>query len=378
MKIALIELMPFPYTVGGGTTHLMNLGKALVKLGNEVHIISSKPAENYGYLKNCPKELIVHNVGMKHKKFDGSGRGYYLYRLLFEISFILSAMKKIKEIKPDIIDCQSAITTALPASFSGYPFVITCHGIHSQGFEKLYESKGKGFAAKSLNKIYSAIAKYNVKRAKKIISQGNTTLDYYLNLAGDKKKGLLVPNLVDTDYWAFTDNKKEKLIVTVARLTKQKALDKLVIAMKDLKNFDLMIAGDGEMEKELKSLAGKNVKFLGYQTQDQCKQLYKKARFTVLPSEFEGLPYSILESMSSGVIPITTKVGDLQVLIEDNKNGFLLENNKPETIAKTIKKADKSKKEMIAKAARKTIIDKYGLESVAKKFISLYKDSARK
>ncbi len=371
MKICLIELMPFPYVIGGGTTHLMNLGKSLAELGHEVHILSSKPSKNYEKISHCPKNIILHNVGIKHKKFEG-GIIQYFYRFLFELTFVLASLRKLKQINPEIIDCQSPITTALPASLSKKNFTITCHGIHSQGFEKLYLSKKQKFAAVSLNSLYKIIAKYNVKKAKRLISQGEETLNYYLALAGDKSKGVLVNNMVDTDFWQTSHKKEKKLIVTAARFTKQKSLDRLIRALNKLKDYRLFLIGNGELEKELKNLAKKNTCFLGYLNPQQTLNFYKKARFTILPSEFEGLPYSILEAMSCKVIPITTNVGDLSTLIKDKKNGFLLKDNKPETIINTLDKIENINLEKIGENARKTILERYSSKKVAKKFVRVY------
>lgn len=371
MKICLIELMPFPYTVGGGTTHLINLSESFCALGHDVHIISSKPAKEYKLVKKISKKIKVHNVGIRHKRFKGN-LFYYFYRMLFEFMFVLSALIKIRKIKPDIIDCQSAITTALPASLSGFPFVITCHGIHSEGFEKLYRSKAKMTVAGLFNKIYYFIAKFNSKRALRLISQGKTTLDFYGKLAGNSLKTTVIPNLVDINFWNLSGRRVNKNFVVVARLTKQKSIDKIILAMKDLDKCNLFIIGDGEQESYLKSIAGKNVSFLGYKTPAECKEIYKNMTFTALPSEFEGLPYSILEGMSSGLIPMTTKVGDLQELIKDGKNGFFFLNNSPKTIANTIKRALKSNLNTISNEARKTIINNYSSAEVSKKFVDAY------
>jgi glycosyltransferase involved in cell wall biosynthesis len=372
MKICLIELMPFPYTKGGGTTHIKNLGKSLVESGHEVYVVSSKPSKEYEKIE-YDNRINVYNIGITHKMFKG-GIFYYFYRLIFELIFVLSAIKTLNKIKPDVIDCQSPITTSLPASFSKFPFVITCHGIHQEGFEKLYSAKKESFVSKYLNKIYIEIAKFNIKRAKKIISQGDKTLNFYSELVNDKTKRVLVNNLVDIEFWQPSNNKKDdKLIISVARFTKQKALDKLILAMRELKDYNLIIVGEGELEQELKSIAGKNVKFVGFKNPIECLEYYRKARFTILPSEFEGLPYVILESMSCEVIPITTKVGELPELIKNGKNGFFLENNSPEEIVISLRKIEKLNLDNLSKEARKTIVEKYGLKNVCKQFLKTYK-----
>jgi len=353
MKICLIELMPFPYALGGGTTHLINLGNALVNEGNEVHIISSKPSKDYKRIKGSSEKINLHNVGISHKKFEGSGKLYYLYRIWFEILFVLSALKKLREIKPEIIDCQSSITTCLPASLSKIPFVITFHGVHSWGFKKLYTSKGKRFVSNILEKVYSTISRFNVKRAKRLISQGDATVDHYTTIAGDKSKGKIIPNIIYTDFWKYSGSKDNKLIVVVSRFTKQKALDKLITAVNSLKNFKLCIIGKGELEDSLKSIAGKNISFPGYMPPNKYKEYFEKARFTVVPSEFEGLPYAVLEAMASGVIPITTKTGDLPNLITNGENGFLLDNNNPKSISDALKKCFKKEPRKTIKSCKK-------------------------
>ena len=45
---------------------------------------------------------------------------------------------------------------------------------------------------------------------------------------------------------------------------------------------------------------------------------------TIINSNLEGGPYSVLESLASGVPVISTKVGLAQELIKKNYNGFLV------------------------------------------------------
>lgn len=60
--------------------------------------------------------------------------------------------------------------------------------------------------------------------------------------------------------------------------------------------------------------------------------------YFVLASHFEGLPISLLESVSVGCIPIVTPVGGCKDVVRDEHNGFIIETQKESDIYKTIKK----------------------------------------
>jgi glycosyltransferase involved in cell wall biosynthesis len=52
---------------------------------------------------------------------------------------------------------------------------------------------------------------------------------------------------------------------------------------------------------------------------------YTQADVLLLPSRTEGVPLAALEAMSFGNIVIATNVGGLNEVIENGKNGFLLD-----------------------------------------------------
>jgi len=106
-----------------------------------------------------------------------------------------------------------------------------------------------------------------------------------------------------------------RLLVTAARLSPQKGVQYLVTAMKRvLEEFPravLLIAGEGELEAELKGLAsrlgvGGNVVFAGYR--EDIFELVSVSDVFVLPSLWEGMPYAILEAMLLARPVVTTTV----------------------------------------------------------------------
>lgn len=372
MKICIIELMPFPYTVGGVPAHIKGLTEQLVLRGHEVNIISSRPNRCEPKYK-IAKSVKIYNVGLPHKIF-GQSNGLsrfleYIYRFFFELSFFIGATKTLLKIKPDVVNVESLLQ-AFPCIIMGQNFISTQHGVHSAGFSKLWCIKGEKTVSK-VAKFYKLIEYINSKFCKKIICLGKDTHNYYKNFCDCE----IIPNGVDLTEFNFKKNKDKKLIISIGRITKQKAIDKLVSAMKFLPNYKLMVIGAGPELENIKRLADKNCVFLGYV--ENIKPFMEKAQFTVLPSEFEGLPIAMLEQMACGVIPIATPVGDIKDVIRDAANGFLLKDNSPETIVKALYQTEKYDLKRISLVTRKTIEEKYNWSKLVNKFIKIYQECAK-
>ena len=84
----------------------------------------------------------------------------------------------------------------------------------------------------------------------------------------------------------------------------------------------LLILGSGEMEKELREMAGGNVVFAGYVP--EARPYYQASDVFILPSETEGLSNAMLEAMACGLAVVATAVGAAQDVIDHNVNGLLV------------------------------------------------------
>ncbi len=149
-----------------------------------------------------------------------------------------------------------------------------------------------------------------------------------------------------------TDKFKDKKcnIIYIGRLEKVKGVDLLIKSIKILKEnkYDiyLTIIGDGSEINNLKKLAMQlnieNIVFFVGKKRNVIDWLDKSDIF-VYPSTWEeAFGISVVESMSRGCIPITFKKGGLPEIIEDNINGFLVDeinsNNLANKIMEVIKK----------------------------------------
>jgi glycosyltransferase involved in cell wall biosynthesis len=78
--------------------------------------------------------------------------------------------------------------------------------------------------------------------------------------------------------------------------------------------------------------------FKGVVSGEKKIKVLKKNNVFLLPSFFEGIPLALLESMSFGLVPITTNVGSISYVISDKENGLLVNTRSSEEIALAIEK----------------------------------------
>ncbi len=376
--------MPYPFTIGGGTSHLRDLSRALIEEGHEVHIISAKPEhEDKELLKD--EGAIVHNVGMRHKKFSGKLWKLpweFLRRILFEKIFMISSYGLVKKIKPDVVHCQTALTEAFPFALMGKPFIITEHGVHTQGMEKLYEKRknlvsGPGIA------IYRAMEKFNTRRASKIICINEEAKEYYEKLSGKKCK--VIGNGIFLEKKEIKP-KKSRIYFTLSRLSEEKGLDYLLDALKILdskgKRVEFWIAGDGEknyvqsLERKAATLKNIKVKFLGAVAGKDKEKLLSECSVLIISSIFETFSISALEAMANNCAIIASDSEGPRKIIKPSFGAlvpFSDEKKRASNLADAINKSLRWDIDKMGKNARKEV-EKYDYRKIVKKYIQIYKD----
>lgn len=81
-----------------------------------------------------------------------------------------------------------------------------------------------------------------------------------------------------------------------------------------------------EVESKWKSMDLKNsVEFLGWFDEENLPSLYASCDILALPSYNEGLPYVIIEALSSGLPIVASRVGGIPEVVSNGENGFIIE-----------------------------------------------------
>ena len=199
----------------------------------------------------------------------------------------------------------------------------------------------------------------------------------------------LVPNAIDpvglADQKRSYNTDRSLRLVYVGRLVRAKGLFEIVEALMELKRagreFKLSIAGVGPDHDELMAVSesaglGESVQFLGSVFAAEKRRLWLESDLFVFPSYMEGLPYSLLEAMAAGCVPITTPVAAIPDVMRDGQHGLFVPAKNPGALASAVAALDDDREGLIrmAKAARRRVIDQYTLARLADDFHKLYDD----
>ena len=99
-------------------------------------------------------------------------------------------------------------------------------------------------------------------------------------------------------------------LIFVGRLVYQKGIDRILHLFINNKNIELSIVGDGKLKNDLSKKVKdfhieNNIKFFGEIVKPYS--LIAGSDYFILPSRWEGLPNSVLESLALGTPVLSTK-----------------------------------------------------------------------
>ena len=94
----------------------------------------------------------------------------------------------------------------------------------------------------------------------------------------------------------------------------------------------------------------------------------------VMPTYFEGLPVSLLECMSYGVVPVVTSVGSIPDVVKEDINGKFIKVKDIDSIVTTVKQLidDVDSINRLSQNARETIFTNFSAEVYISKLNDIY------
>lgn len=357
---------------GGAKTHIISLIKGIDKL------IDAKVI------------CFIKDVFYDDAKSSGINIEVYEQKGRADMSVIRRLVEEIEKEDYDIIHCHGA-----RANFNAMflkrkikkPLITTVHSDYKLDFkDNIYK-----------NIVFTTLNKFALNRFEYYIAISDTFKEMLVSRGFDKDKIFTVYNGIDMEQELnyvsreeFLDRYKIKdqgqtIVGIIARLDQVKDHETFIKAASLLKEQDdilFLIAGDGNDMKRLTSLVKDlglkdKVYFLGF-VKDQYS-FFNSIDINTLTSLSESFPYAILEGAIMKKTIISTKVGGLGRLIEQDRNGYLIEVGDSEELADKILTLanDKDKLKEMGENLFNKVRENFSSDSMAKEHVKIYEEIIR-
>ncbi|GGE27353.1 hypothetical protein GCM10011571_31960 [Marinithermofilum abyssi] len=320
-----------PMTVGGLSRHVYDLSRHLVKIGWEVHVLTT---EVEGY----PHEEEIQGVHV-HRVHVMRPFGEEFIHWVFQLNLMMvdACNMLIKDgLRFDLVHAHDWLVGQAAKTIKhrfGIPLVATIHatehgrnqGIHSDLQRKIHHREW------SLT--------YEAQRVILCSNYMKQEVEQYFQLPADKLD--VIPNGVDPDQLVLLHAgdgslepfamEHERIILFVGRLVQEKGVQTLLDAapsiLKDFPEAKFVIVGKGPMKPELESQArslglGDKVLFTGFISDEERNRLLATATVAVFPSLYEPFGIVALEAMAAGIPVVVSDVGGLADVVEHERNGL--------------------------------------------------------
>lgn len=196
-----------------------------------------------------------------------------------------------------------------------------------------------------------------------LVVQTNYIKSYYPRFI--QKKTIIIPNPVRDEVFVSPDDflvqganaassvqssntpmegmgqEKRNRIISVGRLYPQKNQEMMIRAFAkvadEFPDWQLVIFGEGPLRAELEFLVSsfklQDRVLLPGRTEHVIEEL-RKSKLFCMSSDYEGMSNSMIEAICVGLPVISTKVSGTEEMIIDGKNGFLVEKDDEEEMAR--------------------------------------------
>jgi len=335
-----------PKIVGGIARHVYDLSRAMVKQGEDIHVITCG-------VQGAPEYENVHGIKVYRVPASNPAAPDFLtWVLQLNINMLEQASKlKIAGLDFDLIHVHDWL-----AAFAGkslkhawrIPLISTIHATEYGRNNGLHNP---------LQRYISDVEWWLGYESWRIICCSQymkSELQRVFQIPDDKLQ--VIPNGVYPEEFNQTriDPESirykyaapdEKIVFHVGRIVPEKGLGVLLEAMPKVLAYDsrvkLVIAGKGAYLDELRHRAYQlgiynRIYFTGYIDDDTRNALYKCAQVAVFPSLYEPFGIVALEGMAAGTPVVVSDTGGMSEIIQHGVNGLKAYTNNPTSLADNI------------------------------------------
>lgn len=363
-RVAIITNIPAPYRVD----FFDYLQKNCTDYEFTV-IYSSRNEDNRKW--KIEQEKLAHSVFLNSRTIRIKRRYDTKY-----IHLTANVVGTLKKLRPDVVIGSEYNPTVLQAL--GYcqkkkiPFISWTDGtLHSE---------------RNINFLQKYSRTYVISRADAYIASSAKAREAQLFYGAAKEKCHL--SLLTVDLEKYRQEPKGDgtgKILYVGSLIERKGVDLLMKALTEVTaDFELYLVGDGDEKEHLIELMqglkpNSRVHFLGHLNRAQLLKYYAQSDLFVLPTREDCFALVILEAMCAKLPVICSKYADgAYDLIEDGKNGFIVDPNDKHMFADKIDQLlkDETLRKTLGSGSEK-ILERFQFKNTAKGYLAAIEDCLR-
>lgn len=175
------------------------------------------------------------------------------------------------------------------------------------------------------------ILKYSIRRSDYVVVLTKADLETYRNQLGRRDRIAQIYNPLDPVH-DCGNTSRDKLILSVGRLTQQKGIDKLMqvaeMVLQENPDWQWLLLGEGELRTELEQFIEKNNlqdRMILMGKVSDVNAYLQQASLLVSTSIYEGLPMNLLEAKRMGVPCVSFSIVGPEEIIRDGVDGYLVQ-----------------------------------------------------
>jgi glycosyltransferase involved in cell wall biosynthesis len=335
MNICLLTDGITPYVTGGMQRHSFNLCEALLKSGNNVtlvHCINEKGSlpknEEVKALFENAENLTVHTLRFP----SSSGMPGHYIKESYQYSCVITSLLKEKFSSFDLIYVKGfsgwdLLQQKKKGKIKTGAILVNFHGL------EMFQTPAS-FAERLKSYLLKSPVKWNLKHADYSISYGGKITSILHKIGIPDSKILVIPGAVsDNTLLSKRNLPTNSKFLFIGRYERRKGIEELMQVVDSMPELEISFVGAIPPSKKIKR---NNVHYYGeVKDVNELNKIVDEHTFIIAPSHSEGMPNVLLEGMSRGLIPLATRVGAVEELIDHNI-GLLFEPKSIEGIREAI------------------------------------------
>lgn len=353
----------FPPEVGGLESHAFYLCRELVRLGDDVTMVTSQSQPG------LPRSEVMDGVKVVRRWMPSRTPAGWIAHTSATVPAYLPLARRA-----DVLHAQtfaSAPPGMLAKRLYGLPLVITLHTSH---FLRLAQSP-----------VWQPILRRIIASADWLLAASTEIRDVALGLYAHPRAEA-VTNGVDTAMFVPGSQQfrqqpaGRRRVIVPRRLFEKNGVEYFIRALplvRQTLDVEAVLVGDGPERARLEALARElgvadAVQFLGARPNTELPALLTSAEVAVFPSLMEATSVAALEAMSCGVPVAASRVGGLPEIVDDTVGTLFEPANPGDLAAKLTALLERDDLQALGEHARARVVANWSVERLARRHREIY------